>query len=134
MNRCLYFFYTENMVSRHKKSVDFLFIGLGAANCLLLIKMFENGLLGNKKIAIIEPDNKSANDRTFCFWSTQEDLEKLELKDLVSSTWSNIKVSDRDTQTIAPLSYFHIKGIDLYNKQKKPNAYRRIDFYNSIWW
>jgi lycopene beta-cyclase len=113
------------MANRRIISVDFLFIGLGAANCLLLKKMFKNGMLGNKKIAIIEPDNKDANDRTFCFWSTQEELEKLGLEDLVSSTWNNIKVSDREKQCISPLSYYHIKGIDLYNEAK--NNIKNLD-------
>ncbi len=31
------------------------------------MKMHEKGLLQNKKLAIIEPDNKNANDRNFCF-------------------------------------------------------------------
>ena len=47
---------------------DFIFIGLGAANCLLLLRLHDNGLLTGKTIAIIEPDSKTANDRTQGFF------------------------------------------------------------------
>lgn len=103
---------------KNQISVDFLFIGLGAANCLLLLKMSENNLLSNKKIAVIEPHSKNTNDRTFCFWATQEELLKLKIEDLVSSTWNQIKVNGMDKQSITPLNYYHVKGIDLYNKAK----------------
>jgi lycopene beta-cyclase len=98
---------------------DFLFIGLGAANCLLLLNMYENDLLRDKKIAIVEPDSKNVNDRTFCFWASEEELITLNLATLVSSKWKQIKVAGRESQSISPLSYNHIKGIDLYNRVKE---------------
>jgi lycopene beta-cyclase len=100
-------------------SFDFLFIGMGAANCLLLLKMHENGLLWHKKIAIIEPSDKVVNDRNFCFWSDEEEVSKLSLQDLVSSKWSQIKVADREYQSISPNYYYHIRGIHLYDKVKE---------------
>jgi lycopene beta-cyclase len=101
------------------ESFDFLFIGMGAANSLLLLKMHENGLLWKKKIAIIEPTDKVVNDRNFCFWSTDEEVSTLNLQDLVRSKWSQIKVADREYQSILPNYYYHIRGIDLYDKVKE---------------
>jgi len=60
------------------------------------MKMHEKGLLQNKKLAIIEPDNKNANDRNFCFWSTDEEVINLNLSDLINTKLQHIKVADRE--------------------------------------
>jgi lycopene beta-cyclase len=101
------------------ENFDLLFIGMGASNCLLLLKMYENDLLKGKSIAIIEPSDKNSNDRNFCFWCSEEELHELELQDLIFSRWDKVKVVDREPQSIFPLNYYHIRGIDLYNKVKK---------------
>lgn len=107
---------------------DFLFIGLGAANCLLILRLNENFLLKGKKIAIIEPESKTTNDRTFCFWATMAECAQLKLTSLVSNSWENILVSGTSKQEINPLYYFHIKGIDLYDATK--SALRHTDVTN----
>ena len=104
------------MSNNSKKTVDFIFIGMGAANCLILLKLHESGSLRDKKIAIIEPHKKDVNDRNFCFWSTEEELKDLQLEDLISSKWQHIKVANQTNQSIAPGYYYHVRGIDLYNK------------------
>ncbi len=104
------------MSNNPNKTVDYTFIGMGAANCLLLLKLNETGTLRDKKIAIIEPNKKDENDRTFCFWSTEEEILELHLEDLISSKWQKIKVANQPSQSIAPAYYYHIRGIDLYNK------------------
>jgi lycopene beta-cyclase len=110
-------------------SVDFIFIGMGAANSLLFLKMYENNLLQNKKIAIIEPNSKIVNDRNFCFWATEEEVLKLNLENLVSTKWGKIKVANRENQTILPANYYHIKGIDLYNKVKEKLKEQSVNYY-----
>lgn len=109
---------------------DFLFVGLGAANCLLILELHSNDLLRGKTIAIIEPSNKSTNDRTFCFWATDNDVQKLNLDTLVSFRWENIAIGNIVKQQISPLNYHHIKGIDLYDKTKKSLLDYNIKFYN----
>lgn len=120
------------MHSKLFEQVDFLFIGMGAANSLLLLKMHENDLLKNKRIAIVEPNRKIVNDRNFCFWSTEEELLNLSLEDLVSSKWKQIKVANRACQTISPLYYNHIRGIDLYNKVKVTLNDYDINYYSDF--
>jgi lycopene beta-cyclase len=100
------------------ETFDFLFIGLGAANCLLLLRMHANGLFQGKTMAIIEPNNKSSNDRTFCFWATEEEVSNLGLQNLISHRWENIEINGITKQAIAPLYYYHVQGIDLYNHTK----------------
>ncbi len=111
---------------------DFIFIGLGAANCLLLLRLHDNGLLTGKTIAIIEPDSKTANDRTFCFWATEDDVLNLHLKPLVSNSWDCAEIGSIAKQQINPLRYFHVKGIDLYNQTKNILGLNNVTFFTSI--
>ena len=53
---------TEN--SNH---YDIIFAGWGASTCILMIEMEKNELFFNKKILIIEPNEKVENDKTFVF-------------------------------------------------------------------
>ena len=106
------------MIHKSECSFDYLFIGLGAANSLIIINMFNKGLLKNKKIAIIEPQKKNVNDRTFCFWTDQEEASLLQLSDLIQYEWDHIRVGNK-VESISPNKYFHIKGLNLYNKIKE---------------
>lgn len=47
---------------------DFIFTGLGLAAMMTIIKMAEEGILENKNVLVIEPDDKNINDKTWCFW------------------------------------------------------------------
>jgi lycopene beta-cyclase len=112
---------------------DYLFVGLGAANSLLLLQLHRQNKLNQKSIAIIEPFEKNVNDRTFCFWSNQDELQKLQLEHLVQKEWSKIKVSGRDEQSISPQNYYCIKGIELYNHTKSVlNNYPISHFKNYL--
>ncbi len=100
------------MPSQH---FDYLFIGMGAANSLLLLQMHERGLLTDKCIGILDPDPKRSNDRTFCFWATDEEIDRYRLAALVSKTWNQCQAGNAQAQSIAPYRYHHVSGIDLYN-------------------
>lgn len=51
---------------------DYIFSGLGLSAMMIVVKMVEAGILDDKKILIIEPDDKNLNDRTWCFWEEEE--------------------------------------------------------------
>ncbi|MEN8839015.1 MAG: beta-carotene 15,15'-dioxygenase, Brp/Blh family [Wenyingzhuangia sp.] len=110
---------------------DLVFVGFGAANCLLLLQLIEKGVLDGKKIGVIEPNKKIENDRTFCFWSTEKELENLNLKELVSHSWNKIKIGGVSEAEINPLNYWHVKGIDLYNLTRKKLLKFKVRFINS---
>lgn len=95
---------------------DFLFIGLGAANCLILNQLFEKNLLENKKIAIIEPDVENIINRTFCFWAEKSELQHLELTNFIEYHWDNIQINNWTEQSLKPLGYYHIPGIIIFEK------------------
>jgi lycopene beta-cyclase len=91
-------------------SYDVVFIGLGAANSLLALRLGESGQLKGKSIAVIEPAAFAPLDRTFCFWSTPAEIEGLQLKSLITHSWQTVDVPGIASECIAPLQYYHIPG------------------------
>lgn len=116
----------------YSDSYDYLFIGLGAANSLLLLGLSKNGLLEDKTIAIVDPSDKLTNDKTFCFWSTIEEMKNLNLENLVSHSWKNIEIGGITKQHINPLNYYHIKGADLSVTTKEILNQNQVIYYTSI--
>ena len=106
------------MLKELSNKFDFLFVGLGASNCLLILRLHENGILNDKTFAVIEPNSKSINDKTFCFWATEEELLRLKLNKLVSKSWDCLEIGGIAKQVINPLRYYYVKSIDLYNITK----------------
>ena len=54
-------------MANEKNIYDFVFVGMGASNSLILISLIKNGLITDKKVAVLELDNKAKNDKTYCF-------------------------------------------------------------------
>lgn len=103
--------------SSTKRHFDFLFLGMGAANSLLLIKLFEAGAFNGKRVGYIDPrtQNKDTfhSDQTFCFWATEAEMQQMGLAHLVSASWSQVRVNGIHTP-IAPYRYYHIRSEDLF--------------------
>ena len=94
---------------------DFLFIGLGASNSLILLSLLKKKCLSNKKVAIIEAEGKDTNDKTYCFWAAPSDSIVLELAPIISHSYTKIEVNQSTSQNIEDQPYHYIKSIDLYN-------------------
>jgi lycopene beta-cyclase len=97
------------------KIYDFVFIGLGASNSLILISLIQKGLTKNKKIAVFEPDGKTNNDKTYCFWANPKDAIAVELKTIISRSFNAIQVNKTRAENIENCPYHYIRSIDLYN-------------------
>lgn len=89
---------------------DVVFIGLGAANSLLALRLGESGQLLGKSIAVIEPAVFTPLDRTFCFWSTPGEVERLYLRNLITHSWQTVEVPGIASECITPLQYYHVPG------------------------
>jgi|TARA_R110000737_G_scaffold352737_3_gene400038 lycopene beta-cyclase len=94
---------------------DFVFIGLGASNSLILISLIQKGLLKNKQIAIFEAESKTKNDKTYCFWAEQEESIVRDLSSIITHRFSAIQVSQSSSQNIEKQPYHYIRSIDLYD-------------------
>jgi lycopene beta-cyclase len=97
------------------KIYDFVFIGLGASNSLILISLIQKGLTKNKKIAVFEIDGKTNNDKTYCFWANPKDTIAVELKTIISRSFNAIQVNKTRAENIENCPYHYIRSIDLYN-------------------
>ncbi len=51
---------------------DYAIVGVGAAGLQLALKMISDDYFNEKSILLIDKDDKSANDRTWCFWEKGE--------------------------------------------------------------
>jgi lycopene beta-cyclase len=94
---------------------DFVFIGLGASNSLILISLIQKGLTKNKKIAVFEPDGKTNNDKTYCFWANPKESIVIELSTIISRSYNAIQVNETKAENIEDCPYHYIRSIDLYN-------------------
>jgi len=104
---------------------DYIIIGAGAAGLLLADALTCDEYFSSSSILIIDQDNKTKNDRTWCFWEKGNGL----FDPLLHKSWPKIHFAgqqwDRST-SIAPYQYKMLRGIDLYghciNKMKQhPN-------------
>lgn len=93
---------------------DYIILGGGAAGLSLAYRMTNASFFDDKKIALIDKVVKKENDRTWCFWETQEGL----FEDILYKKWDELKFySDTFEKVldIAPYRYKMLRGIDFYN-------------------
>ena len=106
-------------MQNHYNKVDYLFAGAGASATLLLMSMEKRGMLKDKKILILDPDTKHNNDKTYCFWSEQNEQLALHCRHLINHQWSEVSINQNEQETLLPKQYFHISGIDIYKELRR---------------
>lgn len=92
---------------------DYIIAGGGCAGLSLAIHLLESGLLTQKKLLIVEQEEKRGNDRTWCFWEKEDGL----FQSVVSKFWSKLAFYAPDFSTkqlIAPYQYKMIRAADFY--------------------
>ncbi|TAD97339.1 MAG: Lycopene cyclase [Bacteroidetes bacterium] len=106
---------------------DYILAGGGGAG-LSLAYHLNYSILKDKKILIIDKDEKIKNDRTWCFWTDQPSI----FDSLVHKEWERIEITGYESQYIYPLENFKYKmlrGIDFYQETlKKLNLNPNITF------
>lgn len=99
------------------KQYDYIIAGAGAAGLTLAyVSRIKQDL--KKSILIIDREDKSKNDRTWCFWEKNENL----FEDLVYKSWQKATYAGtgfKQTFDIAPYTYKQIRGIDFYKHIKQ---------------
>jgi lycopene beta-cyclase len=94
---------------------DFVFIGMGAGNSLILLSLLKNNAILNKKVAVLEATQKNINDKTYCFWAHPDESIATELAPIISHRYTSIQVNESKLQHIDTQPYHYIRSIDLYN-------------------
>lgn len=104
---------------------DYIIIGAGAAGLLLADALANEDFFASKSILILDKDDKTKNDRTWCFW----EKENGKFDAILHKSWPNIYFAGKKARlstSISPYHYKMLRGIDFYeyflNKTKKrPN-------------
>ncbi|MFM8959374.1 MAG: lycopene cyclase family protein, partial [Bacteroidota bacterium] len=94
--------------------VDFLFVGRGASAALTARALEQAGLLAGRRVLFVDPDPKSRNDKTFCFWAEDTEPVVADLGDLIGHSWDKARGGREHLVSIAPLRYHQINSLDLY--------------------
>jgi len=101
-------------LEKSDKPFDYVFVGLGAGNSLLVLSLIKKGVFENKRVAILESSAKSENDKTYCFWAGSQDPITSDLAPIISHRYTRIKLGASVLQNIESTPYHYIKSIDLY--------------------
>lgn len=95
------------------KSYDYIIAGAGCAGLSLLVHMIRSGRFADKKILLIDREEKKRNDRTWCFWEMKEGL----FEPIVYKRWEQAWFHGDDFSGLlpfAPYAYKLVRGIDFY--------------------
>ncbi len=95
------------------KRFDIIICGGGASGLLLANALCNDPSFNHYQIALIEKEQKSANDRTWCFWEEG----KGQWDAVVSNSWEKALFKTEGFETkfdLSPYTYKMIRGIDFY--------------------
>jgi lycopene beta-cyclase len=117
---------------------DYIIAGGGCAGLSLAHYLLTNASLKDSKILIIDESEKVENDRTWCFWGS----EQLPFSELISKSWPQLSFFDEDGECEGDLgktAYHMIRSADFYGHIKTSistasNCHRligRITYLNS---
>ena len=95
------------------------------------MEMEKQELIQDLKVLIIDPSAKKENDKTFCFWASENDDILIDYENLISHEWSNIQINDNAEESINPLKYYHINSIDLYDASRALTQERKYFCFNA---
>ncbi len=97
---------------------DYIVVGAGGAGMCLLLALHAKGLIDHKKILVLEPEHKTSNDRTWCFWAHERDAIVEHLHAIISNQWSYVDIIGQK-KDISPFNYYYLRGLDFYTMVKE---------------
>lgn len=92
---------------------DVIIVGAGGAGLCLLHALIGSARLSGVSVLVIDPDAKTRNDRTWCFWAKPEDRIVVELGHLLRHGWSEAGVG-RQVRSLAPYHYYYLESLAFY--------------------
>ena len=94
------------------KHYHYIFTGNGLSALLTLFEMVKSGQFSYKKILLIDSDAKNKNDRTWCFWDSENLFDEITTKNWQRAWFNNENFSNQ--LNLHPYSYKMIKSSDFY--------------------
>ncbi len=102
-----------NYADTRVQSYDIIFAGAGLAGLTAAVEMLRHSFFQQKRLLLIDRDRKLHNDRTWCFWATDDEP----IPPVVHHSWDACRFLAPDfeaTLDIAPYRYHMVRGIDFY--------------------
>lgn len=96
---------------------DFIIVGNGLAGLQLALKLTSETSFDQKTIALIDPSDKTTNDKTWSFWET----EPSQWNAIIHKSWNKTSIITSKKTTnlnLTPYSYKTIRAIDFYTEAK----------------
>lgn len=97
---------------------DYIIIGAGAAGLHLVHAMADDSFFNQKRVLIIDKDEKVTNDRTWCFWEKGEGKWDRIANKIWEKGWFHTQENSA-ALSMYPYRYKMVRGIDFYNHGKK---------------
>ncbi|MCM4159952.1 lycopene cyclase [Antarcticibacterium flavum] len=95
------------------KHFDYIIIGGGLAGLQLALEMGRDRFFEQRSIAIIDPEPKNTNDKTWCFWEQGE----TQWDDLITKKWDAglfYSANEKLQLDLEPYSYKMLRSLDFY--------------------
>lgn len=100
---------------------DFIFAGAGLAGLSLAVELARRPAFRSRRILLIDRDDKTRNDRTWCFWASDNEP----LPPVTNRTWDRCFFFGADFSTtfdLAPYRYRMVRGAEFYAWAKRELA------------
>jgi len=95
------------------KHYDYIFTGTGLSALMTVYEMVVSGKFKEQSILLLDQNAKKTNDRTWCFWDSNDTFSELIHKKW-SYAWFKNETLERKI-SLQPYQYNMVKGIDFYN-------------------
>jgi lycopene beta-cyclase len=90
----------------------YIFTGNGLSALLTLFEMIQTGQFSDKKILLIDSILKNKNDRTWCFWDSENLFDEISAKKWEFAWFKNENFTNQ--LNLNPYTYKMIRSADLY--------------------
>lgn len=94
------------------KHYHYIFTGNGLSALLTLFEMVKSGQFSDKKILLIDSVTKNKNDRTWCFWDSENLFDEISTKKWQRAWFKNKNFTNQ--LNLHPYEYKMIKSADFY--------------------
>ena len=94
------------------KHYHYIFTGNGLSALLTLFEMVKSGQFSDKKILLIDSVTKNKNDKTWCFWDTENLFDEISAKKWQRAWFKNKNFTNQ--LNLHPYEYKMIKSADFY--------------------
>lgn len=90
----------------------YIFTGNGLSALLTLFEMIQSGQFSDKKILLIDADTKNKNDRTWCFWDSENWFDEISTKKWNLAWFKNNHFTNQ--LNLKPYEYKMLRSADFY--------------------